>query len=243
MNSAVFITGTDTGIGKTVVAAGLALALKKRGLDIGVMKPTATGCRKRGGKRFSEDVDYLIGASGCEDETDLVCPYMLQRPLAPEVAAELEHVRIDTHRIIQAFRELCSRHDLVIVEGAGGLFVPIRNRYFMLDLVADLSCPLIVVARPGLGTINHTLLSHEVSRSRGIDMVGTIINGTVKRPSLAERTNPDVIYRYSGSPMLGLMPNLPAVSVETGKYTGLLRATEKNININEILNHLQRTNR
>ncbi len=111
MGHAVFITGTDTEIGKTVVAAGLALALKHRGIDVGVMKPAATGCRSRRGRRVSEDVEYLVGACDCKDERELVCPYMLREPLAPEVAADLEHARIDIRQIIRAFKELRSRHE------------------------------------------------------------------------------------------------------------------------------------
>ncbi len=240
MNSALFVTGTDTEVGKTLVAAGLALALAKRGLDVGVMKPAVTGCSTRRGRRISEDVEYLVGACGGEDERELVCPYMLREPLAPEVAARQERARIDIRRITRAFRELRRRHDVLIVEGAGGLFVPIKRNYFMLDLIAELSSPLIVVARPGLGTINHTLLTCEIARARGIDVAGIIINNYPLRPSLAERTNPDILQRYSGARLLGILPHLPRASVPARKYDGLLDATEANIDIAKILKCLRR---
>ena len=243
MKCAVFITGTDTEVGKTVVAAGLAFAFRNAGLDVGVMKPAVTGCRSRRGKLVSDDVEYLVGACGCEDEREQVSPYMLREPLAPEVAAELEDIRIDVRKIIRAFRALSSRHELVIVEGAGGLFVPIKRKYFMIDLIAALSVPLIVVARPGLGTINHTLLTREVARARGLDVAGIIINDYAKKPSLAERTNPDVIRRYARAPLLGILPHLPGVSVEKMKYEGLSDAIEANIDMKKILNHLRRTDR
>jgi dethiobiotin synthetase len=240
MKAAVFVTGTDTEVGKTVVAAGLALALKNRGLSVGVLKPAATGCRSHRGKRIAEDVEYLAGASTSEDERELICPYMLREPLAPEVAAKLEGAHIDIRKIIRAFRELLRRHEVLIIEGAGGVFVPIKRNYFMIDLMAALSSPIIIVARPGLGTINHTLLTREVARERKIDVMGIIINNYVERPSLAERTNPDVIRRYAGTELLGIMPHLKGVSVPKMAYDGLLKATEDNIDIQEILDHLRR---
>ncbi|MBI5116986.1 dethiobiotin synthase [Candidatus Poribacteria bacterium] len=261
MAIAIFITGTDTEIGKTVVAAGLALAFRKAGLDVGVMKPVATGCLPRhessasgesenrdspvakGLSLFSEDVEYLMDACDCKDERKLVCPYMLREPLAPEVAAELEGVRIDVRKMVRAYKELCRKHDALIVEGAGGLLVPIKKNYFMVDLITAFSAPIIIVSRPGLGTINHTLLTRELAGAREIGVAGIIINNYVERPSLAERTNPDVIRRYSGEQLLGIMPQLAGVSVARKKYEGLLEATEANIDVDRILNYMGRTRR
>ena len=242
MKAALFITGTDTEVGKTVVAAGLALAFRNHGLDVGVMKPAATGCRSHRGRLIAEDVEYLVSASGAEDERELICPYMLREPLAPEVAAKFDGVRIDIRKITRAFKELLRRHEILIVEGAGGVFVPIKRNYFMIDLITELSSPMIVVARPGLGTINHTLLTREVARERKIDVMGIIINNYVERPSLAERTNPDVIRRYAGTELLGIMSHLKGVSVTKMTYGGLLKATEHSIDIRNILNHLRKGN-
>ena len=243
MKAAIFVTGTDTEIGKTVIAAGLALAFRERGIDVGIMKPAVTGCRTHRGRRISEDVDYLVGASGSDDDPALVCPFMLRDPLAPEVAAGLEDVRIDIRKIASAFKKLSDKHEILIVEGAGGLLVPIKRKYFMIDLIAKLACPLIIVARPGLGTINHTLLSCEVARARNLDIAGIIINNYPKRPSLAEKTNPDMIQRYSGTHLLGVAPHVPGVSVEKRSYKGLLKAVEANVEIDKIINHLRRTRR
>ncbi len=243
MGFTVFITGTDTEVGKTVVAAGLAMALKKRGIDVGVMKPAVTGCRTRGDTRISEDVDYLIRASASEDDPDLICPYMLRDPLAPEVAARREGVRIDTRKIFRAFKKLAEKHEALVVEGAGGLFVPIKKKYFMIDLIEALGSPIVLVARPGLGTINHTVLSCEATRARDIDIAGVVINGYPEKPSLAERTNPDVIRRYADAPLLGVLPRLPGVSVEDGNAEGLLEATEKYIDIRKLLSRLRRMHR
>lgn len=243
MGFAVFVTGTDTEIGKTVVAGGLALAFRERGVDVGVMKPAVTDCRTRRGKRISEDVDFLVKASGCEDDPGLVSPYMLRDPLAPEVAAEREGVRIDVRKIKGAFRKLAKKHEALIVEGAGGLYVPVKRNYLMIELIAELGVPILIVARPGLGTINHTLLSCEAARARGIGVAGIIINNYPAKASIAERTNPDVIRRYASAPLLGVVPHVPGVSVEECRLDGLLQATEKSIDIKKLLTRLRRINR
>jgi dethiobiotin synthetase len=242
MGFAVFVTGTDTEIGKTVVAGGLALAFAERGIDVGVMKPTVTGCPMRRGRRVSEDVNFLVKASGCRDDSELVCPYMLRDPLAPEVAAEREGVRIDIRKITRAFKRLVDSHEALIVEGAGGLFVPIKRNFLMIDMIARLAVPIVIVARPGLGTINHTLLSCEAARGRGIDVAGIIINNYPKKATTAERTNPGVIRRYARPPLLGVVPSLPDVSVEDCRLDGLRDAIEKSIDIKKLLDRLRRMN-
>jgi dethiobiotin synthetase len=243
MGHAFFVTGTDTEVGKTVVAAGMAMAFKERGVDVGVMKPAVTGCRSVRGKRISEDVDYLMDACDCADDPALIAPYMLREPLAPEVAAEREGVRIDIRTIRNAFRKLLKGHEVLIVEGAGGLLVPIKKRYFMLDLAAGLALPLVVVCRPGLGTINHTLLTCAAAHARDIDILGIVMNNYPSRALVAERTNPEVIRRYAGTSLLGIVPHLSGVSVEQGKYEGLREAVEKNIEIEKLLTMLRRKSR
>lgn len=241
MGHAVFVTGTDTEIGKTIVSAGLALALKNRGIDVGVMKPAATDCPGRKGRRVSEDVEYLLGACASDDERDVVCPYMFREPLAPEVAADIEKEQIDIRKITGAFKKLAAKHEVLIVEGAGGLFVPIKKRFFMIDLIAKLCAPMILVARPGLGTINHTLLSCEAARARNLDLLGIIINNYPKNPSIAEKTNPDMIQKYSRTTLLGVMPYLPGVSVKKKKYAGLLKSVEENVEVDKLINRLRRS--
>lgn len=235
-----FVTGTDTDIGKTVIAGALALAFRRRGIDVGVMKPAATGCRTRGTKRIAEDIEFLLAAAGSEDEPELVCPYMLREPLAPEVAAQIEGIRIDTRKIIAAYRELSDRHEMIIVEGAGGVFVPIKKNYFMLDLLPALALPALVVIRPGLGTINHTLLTCEILRAQGTKIAGLIMNDYPKRPSLSERTNPDVLRRYAKTPLLGVVPHLDTVSVPERKLNGLDEAIEQAVDVRKLLSRLRK---
>ena len=121
----IFITGTDTGVGKTYVACGIAMTLRRKGIDVGVMKPAETGCRKRNRQLLPVDAIKLARAAGVRDALDFVNPYRFSGPLAPAVAAGLEGKRLDPSRILSCFRVLSQRHDFTIVEGAGGIMVPL----------------------------------------------------------------------------------------------------------------------
>ncbi len=207
MQRGIFITGTDTGVGKTYVAAGIAAALRAQGANVGVMKPVETGCRLRSGRLIPADAVNLFRAAGSNDPIALINPYRLRKPLAPSVAARLEGKRILVSRIMHAYRTLLRRHDFMIIEGAGGIMVPLTRNYLFLDLARSIGLPVVIVARPGLGTINHTLLTIEVLRERGISTAGVVLNQTnKKRPGLAEETNPGVIEKITQVPVLGTVP-------------------------------------
>ena len=168
----VFVTGTDTGVGKTLVARALVRGLRSRGLDVGVMKPVETGAGAAG----PLDARALREAAGVEDPLELVCPFALALPAAPTVAAEDEGRAIDLGVIGRAFATLASRHACMVVEGAGGLLVPVADGASMADLARALDLPLLVVARAGLGTINHTLLTLEAARARALRVAGVVIS-------------------------------------------------------------------
>jgi dethiobiotin synthetase len=207
MLKGVFITGTDTGVGKTYVAAGIAVALKQRGVNIGVMKPAETGCGMRAGRLVPRDALRLMKAAHVRDPLSLVNPCRFRKPLAPSVAAELERKKIDPKKIIKAYHALSKRHDFMIVEGAGGIMVPLTRRYLYLDLAYELGLPVIVVARPGLGTINHTLLTLSALKERGITISGIVINyARNRKPGPAEKTSPAMIEKISGVPIAGIIP-------------------------------------
>ena len=198
----VFVTGTDTGVGKTFVAAGLAAALKRRGVDVGVMKPIATG--------RSDDARQLLKASGAKDPLDLVNPVHFKAPLSPHLAAKREGSSADLKGIDRAFATLKSRHEFVIVEGAGGLLVPIRDGFTMADLAGRLGLPLLIVARDALGTINHTTLTVEAARSRGLKVLGIVVNRSRPgRPDLAERLNPQAMAKAAKVQVLASIPWRP----------------------------------
>lgn len=203
-----FITGTDTGVGKTLVAGAIASALARRGVRIGVMKPCETGCRMGDGVLMPEDALFLKSMAQSDDPLDLVCPYRMEQPVAPLVAAELSGTIIDVGYIIKVFQDLRERCDVVIVEGAGGLLVPVAERVMNLDLALALELPLLIVARLSLGTINHTLLTERVAREGGASIAGIVLNQDGETLGIAERTNPDVIRRFVQSPVFGPLPFL-----------------------------------
>jgi len=194
-----FVTGTDTGVGKTLVACALAAGLRARGVNVGVMKPIASGGR--------DDAQDLRQAAQSNDPLELLNPICLRHPLAPSVAARLEHRRITWPPIVRAFRELSRRHELLIVEGVGGLLVPLGPG-LVADLAAHLRLPLIIVARTSLGTINHSLLTCAEARRHQLAVAGWVFNTLSAAPSLADRTSPAEIVRLSRVPNLGQLPLL-----------------------------------
>jgi dethiobiotin synthetase len=206
MNRGIFITGTDTGVGKTIVAATLARLLRMRGLNVGVMKPVTSGCREEEGCLVSDDALLLCQAAGIDCSAD-TAPYLLREPVAPAEAATLDGVRIDFARIREAFDRLAAAHDFMIVEGAGGLMVPLSGGLLVADLVRQLELPLLVVARPNLGTINHTVLTCFAAVQMDLKVAGVIINNYPLSPDLAERSAAHHIGSLCGAPVLGLWPH------------------------------------
>lgn len=203
----IFITGTDTGVGKTIASAAIAMLLRRKGLSVGVMKPVTSGCIERDGKAVSEDAELLCHAAGVE-LTAINAPYLLKAPLAPSVAASREGVRIDFQAIKEAYLCLAKQYDYVIVEGAGGLMVPLAGGLLVADLANHLGLPIAVVARPGLGTVNHSLLTTYTARSMGIEVKGVIVNRYPEHPDQAEEYAPHMISSLSGALLLGIFPEV-----------------------------------
>ena len=204
----IFVTGTDTGIGKSIASATIAMLLRRRGLSVGVMKPVTSGCEERDGHLVSLDAELLCFAAGTAFTNDCA-PYRLKAPLAPSVAASLEGVKIDFQVIRDAYLRLAESFDFVIVEGAGGLMVPLAGGLLMSDLASHLGLPITVVARPGLGTINHTLLTTFCARNLGLEVKGVIVNRYPEQPDQAEEYAPHLIASLSGSQLLGVFPEVP----------------------------------
>jgi len=206
MRKGVFITGTDTEVGKTVIAGGLARLLRNMGINVGVMKPVETGGKYKKGKLVGKDTEYLIRMSKIQDTYSHINPYILKHPLAPYVAAKLEGKKIYKKKILTSFRNLTDKYDFLIVEGCGGFLVPITSNYMISDLARDMKLPIIIVAKAGLGTINHALLTLDYARRSRINVIGIIINKTSGDIHLAEKTNPKVIRAFGRVPILGIMP-------------------------------------
>lgn len=208
MEKGIFITGTDTGVGKTTLAGAIARTLRSAGVDVGVMKPVETGCRLRNGKLIRADATYLKQAAQSNDSLDLMNPYPYRAPLAPRAASQLEGKMIDFDTLVDAYHLLCRRHSFVIVEGAGGLLVPLTERGDILDLILLFKLPVLVVARSGLGTLNHTLLTLRCGSAAGIRFTGVVFNQTTPWISLADKTNPGSLTERTEVPFLGTFPFL-----------------------------------
>ncbi len=202
----VFITGTDTGVGKTVITSALTRALLNSGIDVGVMKPVETGCASGPKGLIPTDSEFLIKAARSKDPRKLITPYTMHAPVAPCEAAEMEGVEIMEEYIRDCYLQLQKKHDFMVVEGAGGLMVPIYQRFLVSDLVQLLELPIILVARPNLGTINHSLLSIRFAQSEGIKTLGFVINRRNDEIRLAEEKTPMIIENLSGIPFLGIKP-------------------------------------
>jgi dethiobiotin synthetase len=204
----VFVTGTGTGVGKTVVAAALARTLRRAGLGVAAMKPAQTGT--------SEGADDLafVQLAGGVPAARCSATYSLRLPLAPSVAARMEGIRLEPERIVDDFRRLRRQADVVVVEGAGGLLVPFNDSADMADLASALEVPLLIVALPGLGTLNHIALTVEAARARGLDVAGVVLSGFPsgpELPGLAEATNPREVEELAG-----VVPHLPGLDVDRG---------------------------
>ena len=208
----IFVTGTDTGVGKTVVTAAIAWNLTQAGKRVALMKPVQTGTIVSG----PTDIEFVQKVLGADYSLDVSCPYMFSDPVAPLVASMLVGERIDIKKIKDSYSRLSSDNDFVIVEGAGGLLVPILEDYFMSDLALDLDLPVLIVTRPNLGTLNHTFLTLESAKKRGLDLAGIVISNFPWDPGLPEQTNPELILSMTGVDILGVIPNNNLISVEKG---------------------------
>jgi dethiobiotin synthetase len=205
----VFVTGTDTDVGKTWVAAGLTAALRRLGLKAVYFKPVQSGCPKERGRLVPTDARFARELARLKEPLERLTPIMLRLPLAPGVAAAREGVSVDLERLAGAYRRLAADYEFLVVEGAGGLYVPLIGLHFLvLDLIRWLDLPLVVVARAGLGTINHTALTVLAARGAGIPVAGVVLNRYPETPGLAEQTNPQVIEALTGVPILGRVPEV-----------------------------------
>lgn len=240
-----FITATDTEVGKTIISGAIAAALSERGMNVGVMKPAASGgVADGGGMLVAEDATFLMRAAGIEEiERKLVNPLCLAPALTPAVAAVVSGVSVDVQTFITSYHRLAELHDPVVVEGVGGMIAPLWQDYLVADMLADLALPAIIVARPKLGTINHTVLTVEYARSRGLNIAGIIFNGWNQHEvGILEKSNEEYITRLTGLPILGKFPYISSISVPNGITTGLGQLAEEYLQMDEIFRIIKRGN-
>lgn len=206
MTQGIFITGTDTDIGKTFVSAGLVYLLASQAYKTGYFKPVLSGAREEGGKLIPGDTEFVTNIAGLNVDYEKLTPYIFKRPVSPHLAAQLESKLIDVEYIKKCFNSVKKEFDYLIVEGSGGLAVPLNEEgYMVVDLIKKLALDIIVVARAGLGTINHTIQTVEYARSKGLNVKGIIIN-KYHEDDLCERDNVLTLKKLNIAPILGMVP-------------------------------------
>ena len=233
----IFVTGTDTDVGKTVLCAALILGLKAKGVDAGYLKPLGTGGEPEGEGLVSPDVLFVRQVCGLHDPVSQMNPFCLREPLCPLVAGRLEGVHISITQVRAQLRQALGLHRFTVVEGVGGVMVPLTTRLILLDLMVDLDLPVLVAARPGLGTINHTLLTIGAVRDRGLKVVGFIFSGPSPSlpPDPAIPHNAELITDFCGVPFLGTLPWQtagPRGHLDPGR---LLKSAKENLDLAPIL--------
>jgi dethiobiotin synthase len=241
MSRGLFITGTGTGVGKTIVAAGLLRWLRAAGRDAVPMKPVQTGCGERDGALTVPDLDFSLAAAGLTpsaDELGRMCPFRYAPACSPHLAGRMAERYADVGAIVRAAEGLGTAHELIVAEGAGGVMVPLNEVETMLDLMRALGWPVVVVAGLELGTINHTLLTVRALREAGLHVPGVIFNealgpGVERSDEYIRADNPPTIVQFSGVESLGVVPWLgafdPADPAPWARFeaalTGLARLT------------------
>ena len=225
-----FITGTSTGVGKTAVAAGLAWALRKK-VDVGMMKPFATANRPFSRKYRSKDTALLAKAAGVNDSDHELNPFFYTLAASPLVAAQVKGtVPPNVEKALYVLQDLAKRHEFMIVEGIGGIMVPLSEYESVADFAKKAGLPTVIISTPTLGTLNHTLLTVKACREFGINLKGIIVNKMPKKPNIAERKAPEVIEKLSDVKVLGVLPFVKGASHATvGKLL------EKTVNLDNLL--------
>ncbi|MCL4471515.1 MAG: dethiobiotin synthase [Gammaproteobacteria bacterium] len=220
MKKAYFITGTDTNVGKTLIASALLRAFVSRGFRAVGMKPVAAGCEETTGGLRCADVESLRAAGNVAAPPELVNPYALVLPVAPHIAAERAGVEIGIGTVLDAFRRLQAMSDVVVVEGVGGFMVPLNRREDTADMAQRLGVPVILVVGMRLGCLNHALLSAQVMKQRGLRLAGWVAN-QIEPGMPFLRENVAALEHGLQAPLLGEVPYQEGLSAD--EVAGLLR--------------------
>jgi dethiobiotin synthetase len=224
--SGLFITGTDTSVGKTVIAGAVARILTDKGQRVGVFKPIATGCRRAWEGLVSYDTEFLADSANSEMPLSTITPVGYLTPAAPIVSASHEGRSIDFDSIAGAYKHICESSDAVIVEGIGGVRVPLTAEFDVLDLAVELDLPVVIVARANLGTINHTLMTIDCIRAAHLRIAGVVINGyDATKAGVAEETAGEVITQCGGVNVLAVVPFDEAVDIEQPSLGAMIVST------------------
>lgn len=239
MSKGIFIIGTDTEVGKTVVCAGLMHLLLHKGINAAYFKPVASGEVEIEGHHVPGDAAFVSAAAGFHEEINRVTPFSFADSVAPHLAARLTGRRIDRSVIQKSLNELKSRYDVILAEAAGGLAVPLNDEGFMqYDLIRELDFPCLLVVRAGLGTINHTLLTIHFAESIGLKIKGIIVNRAGE--TLVERDNIEMIRKLSGIHAVFTLPIMESVDTERLRAGNLTNVMDRTIAADDILALMER---
>jgi dethiobiotin synthetase len=232
-----FIMGTDTGVGKTLITGGIAHLLRRRGLKVGVFKPVATGCMLDMGEWVSADAKFLKMCAEIEEPLSVITPVCYEIPAAPLVCVRAENRPIDFEQIAAMYNYLVRTCDVVLVEGIGGVLVPLDEKTMIVDLAAKMKLPTVIVAREKLGTINHTLLTIQAVRNAGLYAAGVVINGHIyPSAGIAEETAPKIIAELGDTKILATVGQDDQSSVENMRLGQMILAGLNETNWSELCN-------
>ena len=210
----IFVTATDTGVGKTLVTSALVVCLTRQGIDVGVMKPIETGASQS--TKAQSDGMRLRKAAGTRDPITEVSPYVFRLPVAPFSAAQAEGKTVRMATILRTFRTLRQKHTFIVVEGVGGIYVPVTQAHNLSDLIYQMRLPVIVVGRSGVGGINHALLTIHALRGQNIPVVALVLNQQrpvrTKIARAQEQSTVNLLRRLAGVPVVGPLPHSPLVN-------------------------------
>ena len=227
----IFITGTSTGVGKTAIAAGLAWALKKRKVDVGVMKPFATANRVFSRKYRSRDTAILAKVSGVSDPDYNLNPFFYSIAASPLVASELKHCApVDIKNAVQELKKLGRKHHFLITEGIGGIMVPLTENESVAGFAKRVDLPVVIVSTAKLGTLNHTLLTVLACKKFGLKITGIILNKTSKKPDIVEQKTAEVLERLAHIKVLAVIPFSRGVN-----YASIGKVLEHDMDLDKLL--------
>jgi dethiobiotin synthetase len=218
----IFVTGTGTGVGKTVVATAICAALATSGERVAAFKPVVTGLDDPLGE-WPRDHELLARVASAGQTPADIAPYRFGPPVSPHFAAELAGETIEPSRLVEKARAAGAGADALICEGVGGLLVPITPGYLVRDLAVDLGLPLVVTAKTGLGTINHTMLTVEAARAAGLEVTGVVMSPWPDDPAPIEVSNRATVERLAGCPVNGLSTTEPGSLAAAGRALPLDR--------------------
>ena len=207
-----FITGTDTDVGKTFVTAGIASAMKKMGIDVGIMKPFAAGTPQKNGYK-SSDVQILSKAAQVNEPEELLNPYFFPIPASPFTASKNLGIKVDIKIVMNSFKQLSSLHDVLLVEGMGGIMTPILEDYFIINLIKNMNLETIIVTSSRIGTINHTIMTNEICQRYGIKVRGLIINNLESNGYPINELKRD-LEELTKKPVIGSIPFIKDFNLE-----------------------------